>query len=148
MFVIDKLDFYTLLGNRVNDNLNELYLLLSTDLADKRDITNIHSTLVQNLKCRNLYCDELNSNVTRTRSSSLVANNPHETILIIQNIEQILIDLFKKPRTCNHKNIKFIQMFLTMLDNYLNLIYSYEISSQIQHHSLYNTLDIIFNNIK
>lgn len=148
MFIIDKLDFYSLLGDRVNEILNDLYLLLSNDLSEKRDINSIHAILVQNLKNRNLYCDELTLNVTRSRTTAFATSEPHETILIIQNMEQILMDMFKKPRICNKENIKFIQMFLTILDNYLNLIYSYEISSQIQHHSLYNTLDIIFKNIK
>lgn len=141
MIVINRLDFYWLLQNNIQENLNELYILLTSSAINNNEKTKkinlIHMKLLDDLKLRDYYSRRLND-------LNLIE---HEIVLIIQNKEQILFDMFRKPRLCNNNNIKFIKIFLTTLKNYIELICSFETTTQMQYIKLYNTLDVIFKNV-
>lgn len=153
MLVIDIMDFYTLLQVEVNEHLNNLYTLLiqqdddedpnstirpNVPSAKKKKIDKIYMALMSALQHRNHYCEQNSKNITLQ----------HEIILMANGLEQNLMEMFKRPRVCNRENIKFVQMFMTILDLYLGVIWSLETNTRIQYSTLNSTINTIFSRIK
>lgn len=142
MLVIDILDFYILLKNNTDQHLNNFYKLLtntnkSSLKETKINIDDMRMELIFDLQCRKYYCEPNSKNIYIQ----------HELFFQIQNLEHIILDMFRKPRLCNFNNFKFVKLFLTLLDNYFDLIFVFEINTQIQHTNVYKILEHIFKNI-
>lgn len=147
------MDFYVLLQVEVNKHLNDLYtLLVQSDIEEnfnstnkphnsnnkKKEFDKLYNGLMSALHHRNYYCERNHKKIPIL----------HELVLLANGLEQNLMEMFKKPRVCNRENKKFVQMFMTILDSYLSVIWSFEINTRIQHESLDITLNQIFRKIK
>lgn len=142
VFVLNRMDFYLLLQNENEILLDQFYITSSNENLASRDkklkIKEIKQNIMQNLLVRNKYCYQ-----------NIHLDNYHnELLLIIKNLEKILFDMVPQKIELNYRNLKFTQMFLTILSNYLTIVYSFENSTMQIYSRMKPTLETIFSRIE
>lgn len=142
MFIISRIEFYNNLQTRIIKYLDQMYsLLVNVRLINTEKKLKFNETKVQlldDLNLRKYYTD------VDDKKNPQIQN---EILLGIYNVEKLLLDMLREPMIFNEGEKKSVQLFFTLLSNYLDLICYFENSTRRYYDVLESVLEKVLNNI-